>query len=418
MIFFVILFVMFVIDLYTFKGLKVLLAKSTHPRFKQIIYFSFWIISSFMVLLILSGDFLRSSIRNLAIFTWYYYFFGVFIVIYTPKIVFVIFHFAEDIIFGIRFIIHHLITGKSKSISKGKPISRSKFLSQTGMVLATIPFASFIWGMAKGRFNFRLEKVRLTFPNLPKSFDGLRIVQISDIHIGSFKGFEENVKKAIRIANEQQPDILFFTGDLVNNFYDELNGWIPILFELKAKYAKYAILGNHDYGQYYHWKSETEEKENFEKIQSAEAQIGFKLLRNQAEVFTMNGEEIAIIGVENWGHKPYPQHADYEKASKDILDKPFKILLSHDPTHWDAKILGKTDVDLTLSGHTHGMQFGIHIAGMKWSPAKYKYPRWAGLYQEGKQYLYVNRGLGVIGYPGRVGMPPEITVIELKSGLV
>jgi predicted MPP superfamily phosphohydrolase len=216
------------------------------------------------------------------------------------------------------------------------------------------------------------------------------------------------------LANEQQADILFFTGDLVNNFYEELNGWIPILGQLKAKYAKYSILGNHDYGNYYHWKSETDKSENFRKIQEAEAQMGFKMLNNQSEVFTLNNEKIAIIGVENWGHHPFPQYADYEKASKDVLDIPFKILLTHDPTHWDAKIQGKTDVDLALSGHTHGMQFGVHIAGKEWSPAEFKYPHWAGLYQEGKQYLYVNRGLGVIGYPGRVGMPPEITVIELK----
>jgi len=414
MILLIILMVMLIVDLYAFKGIKVLLKGNKHLRFKWVIYVCFWSISGFMLLLILSGDLLRSSIRNLTVFNWYYYFFGAFIVLYTPKIVFIIFHFAEDIIFGIRWIIHQLVSSKSKS-HQGKPISRSRFLSQTGMILAAIPFSSFIWGIAKGRFNFRLEKVRLTFPNLPKSFDGLRIVQISDIHIGCFKGFEAHVKEAIRIANEQQPDILFFTGDLVNNFYDELDGWLPILSELKAKYAKYSILGNHDYGNYYHWESETDKARNFRMIKEAEAKIGFKLLNNRAEVFTMNGEELAIIGVENWGHKPYPQYADYDKASQEVLDKPFKILLSHDPTHWDAKILNKTDVDLTLSGHTHGMQFGVHIAGAEWSPAKFKYPRWGGLYREGNQYLYVNRGLGVIGYPGRVGMPPEITVIELVS---
>jgi predicted MPP superfamily phosphohydrolase len=418
MILLIVLIVTLIIDIYTFKGIKVLLVNNSHPRFKRAIYNGFWTLSTIMVLLILSGFLFRSSTRNLAVFNWYYYLFGIFIVIYMPKLVFITFHLLEDVTHGIRWVIHNLTTSKSTSATKGVPITRSKFLSQTGIILATVPFYSFIWGMAKGRFDFRVEKIRLAFPNLPAAFDGLKIVQISDIHIGGFHGFEEKVKGAIRMVNDQQPDILFFTGDIVNNFYDELNGWVPILSELKAKYAKYSILGNHDYGNYYHWKTEVDKEDNFKKIQYAEAQIGFKLLKNQSEIFTLNGEKLAIIGVENWGHKPFPQRADYDLASKDVLDIPFKILLSHDPTHWDVKIMGKTDVDLTLSGHTHGMQLGFHIAGKEWSPAKFKYPHWGGLYQEGKQYLYVNRGFGYIGFPGRVGMPPEITVIELRKSEV
>jgi uncharacterized protein len=415
MIVLIVLLVTLIIDLYTFKGIKLLLAKNTHTRFKRFIFVSFWTVSAMMVLLIFIGYLFRSATRNLSVFNWYYYLFGVFIVIYIPKILFIIFHLMDDILFGIHWVIHFLAVPRQTSAKKGEAISRSKFLTQTGIVLATVPFYSFIWGMVKGRFNFRVEKLRLIFPNLPPYFDGLKIVQISDIHIGGFHGFEEKVKGAIRLVNEQQPDIIFFTGDLVNNFHDELNGWIPILSEMKAKYAKYSILGNHDYGNYYHWNSEAEKEDNFNKIQEAEAQMGFQLLKNQAVELTRNGEKIAIIGVENWGHKPFPQRADYDTASKDVQNIPFKILLSHDPTHWDARIMEKTDVDLTLSGHTHGMQLGFHIAGKEWSPAEFKYPHWAGLYQEGKQYLYVNRGFGYIGYPGRVGMPPEITVIELKS---
>jgi len=415
MILLIVLIVTLIIDIYTFKGIKVLLANNSHRRLKRGIYMGFWTVSAIMVLLIFTGYLFRSSTRNLAVFNWYYFLFGVFIVIYIPKLLFITFHLLEDIIFGIRWIVHKLTAPKANSAKKGQPITRSKFLSQTGLILATVPFYSFIWGIVKGRFDFRVEKIRLAFPNLPASFDGLKIVQISDIHIGGFYGFEEKVKAAIRMANDQQADILFFTGDLVNNFYDELNGWLPILSELKAKYAKYSILGNHDYGNYFHWKSEADKEDNFRRIQDAEAQIGLTLLKNQSETFTLNGEKIAIIGVENWGHKPFPQRADYDTASKDVLDIPFKILLSHDPTHWDAKIMGKTDVDLTLSGHTHGMQLGFHIDGKEWSPAAFKYPHWGGLYQEGKQYLYVNRGFGYIGYPGRVGMAPEITVIELKK---
>ncbi|NJO68833.1 MAG: metallophosphoesterase [Bacteroidetes bacterium] len=290
-----------------------------------------------------------------------------------------------------------------------------KFISQTGLILASIPFLSFIWGIVRGRFNFQVEPVNVAFKNLPKRFDGLKIVHISDIHIGSFQGFENQVKEAIDMINAQKPDLILFTGDLVNNFYEELNGWLPILSKMEAKYGKYSILGNHDYGHYYNWSSKKEMNENFSRIKEAHAQMGFKLLNNASEVFELDGEKIAIIGVENWGLPPFPQIGDFKTAVKNVEDIPFKILLSHDPTHWEEKIHGKTDVAITLSGHTHGMQFGIQVGNVKWSPSQYKYPRWSGLYKESGQYLYVNRGFGYIGYPGRVGMPPEITVLNLNS---
>jgi len=415
MVFLIIVAIILILDIYTFKGIKVLLSGSTDALLRKIIYITFWSITGFMLLLILSGYFLRSSTRNVAVFNWYYYLFGAFIVIYVPKILFVTFHFTEDIIFAFTWVFKKMFIAKTLAGNGSPEITRSKFLSEVGIVLASVPFAAFIWGMVKGRFNFRVEHVKLAFPNLPKSFDGLRIVQVSDIHIGGFKGFESQVEEAINMINAQKPDILFFTGDLVNNFSEELEGWMPILSRMNAKYGKFSILGNHDYGDYYHWTSQEEKSENLRKIKEAHAQMGFQLLNNHSVKLSRNNEEVAIIGVENWGHPPFSQYADYDKASKDVLDVPFKILLSHDPTHWEAKIMQKTDVDFTLSGHTHGMQFGIRIAGNEiWSPAKYKYKRWAGLYQEGKQFLYVNRGFGYIGYPGRVGMPPEITTFELK----
>lgn len=416
MIFLVILALMLFLDIYTFKGIKVLLSNNTHAGFKRFIYIAFWSVTAFMILLLLSGYFLRSSTRNAAVFNWYFYLFGAFLVLYVPKILFVAFHSTEDIIYGITWLARKAFAAKTITADGSLPITRSKFLSQVGMILAAVPFTAFIWGMVKGRFNFRVEKIRVSFPNLPKSFDGLKIVQVSDIHIGSFKGFQAQVEEAIDMVNAQQADILFFTGDLVNNFSEELDGWLPILSRMKAKYSKYSILGNHDYGDYYkNWSSPAEKEENFRKIQEAHQKMGFQLLNNQSVTLTKNDESIAVIGVENWGHKPFPQYADFEKASVGTEAAPFKILLSHDPDHWDAKILNKKNVDLTFSGHTHGMQFGIRIAGTElWSPAKYKYKRWAGLYQEGNQYLYVNRGFGYIGYPGRVGMPPEITVLELK----
>jgi hypothetical protein len=415
MIFLVIIAIMLFLDLYTFKGIRVLLSNNSNLVLKKIIYLSFWTVTVFMLILVFMGYFFRSSTRNAAVFTWYYYLFGAFIVLYVPKILFVAFHLTDDILYALTWVIKKAFEAKCANGGSGEPITRSKFLSQAGIILASIPFLAFIWGIAKGRFNFRIEKLTLKFPNFPKSFDGIKIIQISDIHIGGFKGYQSQVEEAIDMINTQQPDFIFFTGDLVNNFYEELDGWMPTLSRMKAKHGKYSILGNHDYGNYYHWASESEKAENFRKIEGAHAKLGFQLLNNQSVTLTHNDEKIAIIGVENWGHKPFPQYADYNKASKDVRDIPFKILLSHDPTHWDAKILNKTDVDLTLSGHTHGMQFGIRIAGTEvWSPAKYQYKRWAGLYQEGKQFLYVNRGFGYIGYPGRVGMPPEITVLELQ----
>lgn len=414
MIFLIIIAFMLFLDIYTFKGIKVLLANNTNEGLKRIIFISFWAVTGFMLLLVLGGYLMRSSTRSSAVFTWYYYLFGVFLVLYVPKILFVAFHLTEDIYLGISWAVKKIMVTKPV-IDEAIPITRYKFLSQMGIVLAALPFVSFIYGMVRGRFNFRVENQLLAFPNLPASFNGLKIVHISDIHIGSFKGFEGQVEGAVDMINAQQPDIIFFTGDLVNNFAEELDGWVPILARMKARVGKYSILGNHDYGNYYKWASETEKAENFRKIVGAHEKMGFQLLKNQSVTLTKNDEKIAIIGVENWGHPPFPQYADFDKASSGVNGVPFKILLSHDPTHWDAKIIGKTDIDLTLSGHTHGMQFGFKFAGMEWSPAQYKFRRWAGLYQEKKQLLYVNRGFGYIGYPGRVGMPPEITVLELSK---
>ncbi len=414
MIFLIIITLFLFLDVYTFKGIKILLANTSRQVLKRTIYITFWAITVFMLLLVMGGYLMRSSTRNLAVFTWYYYLFGLLLVVYVPKILFVAFHLTEDIIIGCTWLVRKLYV--SKPVAEGSmPISRSVFLSKVGIVLASLPFLGFIWGMVRGRFNFRVESQKIAFPNLPKSFEGLKIVQVSDIHIGSFKGFPKQVEAAIDMINDQQPDIIFFTGDLVNNFAEELDGWIPILARMKARVGKYSILGNHDYGNYYHWNSPTEKAENFKNIVDAHSKIGFQLLNNQSVTLTNNDERIAIIGVENWGRPPFPQYADFAKASIGTENIPFKILLSHDPDHWGAKIMNKTNIDLTLSGHTHGMQFGLKFAGKEWSPAKYKFKRWAGLYQEGKQYLYVNRGLGYIGYPGRVGMPPEITVLVLSN---
>jgi len=402
------------IDAYSFKGIKLLFNGFNSQIIKYIVYVLYWLIPVIIITTLLYFRTLQPFDKEPLIFRNFFLLAGFFILFYIPKLIFIVFHVTEDIIHVTKWILTKFSSSEEiEQGSKSLEISRSRFISQLGLLIAAIPFTSILYGMAKGRFNFRISHENLTFDNLPSSFDGFKIVQISDIHIGSFIGHENQVKKAIELINDQKPDLLLFTGDLVNNFYEELNGWIPILSNLKAKYGMISILGNHDYGDYFVWNNKGEKVQNLENLKNAHKEMGFKLLLNETKEITINNEKIAVIGVENWGLPPFPQHGDLIKATENINEPQFKILLSHDPSHWDAEVINKTDIDLTFSGHTHGMQFGIEIGNIKWSPVKYKYPRWAGLYQENKQFLYVNRGFGYIGFPGRIGMPPEITVIKL-----
>ncbi len=308
--------------------------------------------------------------------------------------------------------------GKIKTMNEGRypRISRKKFINQMGIITASAPFFSLLFGVIKGRFNFSKKYTKLSFPNLPQSFEGIKIVQISDLHLGSLNSNYQEMEEAVELINAENPDIIFFTGDLVNNFYEETIGWEKVFTKLNARLGKYSIMGNHDYGDYSKWPSDEAKAENLRGIMNAHQRLGFELLNNQSITIEYNSDKIAVSGVENWGHPPFPRYGDLDKAMEGIEDIPFKILMSHDPDHWDAEVLPKSDFDLTLAGHTHGMQFGFEYKGFQWSPAKYKFKRWAGLYQQGKQFLYVNRGLGYLGMPARVGMPPEITIIELTKG--
>ena len=240
-------------------------------------------------------------------------------------------------------------------------------------------------------------------------------MQFSDFHIGSFLDYADEVEKAIEFINEQRADLLLFTGDFVNNVASEMDDFLPHLGKLTSGMGKFSILGNHDYGEYVHWPSPEEKERNLQELISIQAELGFQMLLNQHQRITRGDEFIELVGVENWGLPPFPQYGDLNKACSGVDPGAFKILLSHDPTHWDVQVLGKRDIDLTLSGHTHGAQFGVEIPGWRWSPVSFRYKRWGGLYQEGKQYLNVNTGIGFIGFPGRVGMPPEVTVIELRK---
>ena len=271
-------------------------------------------------------------------------------------------------------------------------------------------------GMVRGRFAFKVFRRELTFDRLPRAFDGLKVVQISDLHIGSFFNRHGPVKQAVEMINRLEADLIVFTGDLVNNVASEAEGWGPIFAPMQAKLGKYSILGNHDYGEYVKWPSKEALAQNMRDLEEQHQRFEFDLLNNRSQVFEKDGQKIYLAGVENWGLPPFPQHGDLKASLEGIPADAFTILLSHDPSHWDAQVIPESEVDLTLSGHTHGMQFGIEIGKWRWSPVKFKYPRWADLYQVGKQFLYVNRGFGHIGFLGRVGIRPEISLLTLRSG--
>ena len=290
---------------------------------------------------------------------------------------------------------------------------RRKFISTTALAAAGIFSLLAIDGIIFGKYRHTVRKVKLRFKNLPESFKGYKIVQISDVHSGSFFN-PQKLQKAIDLINEQDADVVLFTGDMVNNYADEFKPFIPLFKSIKAKDGKFSILGNHDYGDYGAWNSREEKAQNIPTLKNYQAEAGFKLLRNENIALEKNGEKIYLLGVENWGIKPFPQYGDLDKALKGVPEDAIKVLMSHDPTHFDEVVKKhKTNVHLTLSGHTHGMQFGLDLKNIKWSPVKFKYKKWADLYESEGKYLYVNRGFGVIAYPGRVGINPEITVIEL-----
>lgn len=290
---------------------------------------------------------------------------------------------------------------------------RRKFISTTALAAAGIFSLLAIDGIIFGKYRHSVRKIKLRFKNLPESFKGYKIVQISDVHSGSFFN-PQKLQKAIDLINEQDADVVLFTGDMVNNYADEFKPFIPLFKSIKAKDGKFSILGNHDYGDYGAWNSREEKAQNIPTLKNYQAEAGFKLLRNENIALEKNGKKIYLLGVENWGIKPFPQYGDLDKALLGVPEDAIKVLMSHDPTHFDEVVKKhKTNVHLTLSGHTHGMQFGLDLKNIKWSPVKFKYKKWADLYESEGKYLYVNRGFGVIAYPGRVGINPEITVIEL-----
>jgi len=316
----------------------------------------------------------------------------------------------------VQWIAEKLFSSKKEDavLKAEEGISRSVFFSWVGMIAGGSIFGTLIYGFGN-KYRYQVKRQKLQYANLPASFKGLKVVHISDIHSGSFTDKAAVLKGVKKIMNEK-PDLILFTGDLVNNTADEMNDYIDVFNQLNAPMGVYSTLGNHDYGDYVAWDSKDEKIANLERLKNVHATLGWRLLMNEHVILEKEGQQIAVIGVENWSaHKRFPKHGDLKKAYAGTENIPFKVLLSHDPSHWDAQVRPDyPDIDLMLAGHTHGMQFGIEIPGIKWSPIQYSYKQWAGLYNEGRQYLYVNRGYGFLGYPGRVGILPEITVFELS----
>ena len=294
--------------------------------------------------------------------------------------------------------------------------SRRKFISALAIGLGAIPFGALLYGMYRGKYNYQVLKYELEFDDLPEAFDGYQITQISDVHSGSFDDANK-VAYGIDLVNQQKSDVIFFTGDMVNDRTDEMEPWKDIFARLEAKDGLFSILGNHDYGDYTRWDTEEAKAQNLEDLKALQKEMGFDLILNSNRYLEKDGQKIALLGVENWGRGGFKKAGDLEKAKEGISKDDFKILLSHDPSHWEDVVLQDDyHFHLTLSGHTHGMQFGVEIPGwVKWSPVKWRYKYWAGLYKELDQFINVNRGFGFIGYPGRVGIWPEISVITLKK---
>ncbi len=338
--------------------------------------------------------------------------FGILLLVLIPKLILTLVLFLEDIFRLFSGAITHFTTENKEAFLP----ERRKFISQVALALAAIPFSSLIYGMTFGKYNYKVFRQQVFFPDLPDEFDGFKITQISDVHSGSFDN-PEKISYAIDLINEQDSDMILFTGDIVNTHAVEMNPWIETFNKIKEhKYGKHSVLGNHDYGEYIDWKSEKEKDENFRDIKALYGKIGFDLMLNEHKYIQKGNDKIALVGVENWG-KNFKKAGDLTKASAGLSNEEFKILMTHDPSHWDAEVNNHSkDFHLTLSGHTHGLQFGIEIPGFfKWSPAQYVYEQWAGLYEKAGKFIYVNRGFGFHAYPGRVGLMPEITVLELKK---
>jgi len=407
----IIIGLMILVDFYVFSVIKSL-AVSDSPRTKTIIYVIYWLIciltmAGLLLFFFTNREFLGRRIRL--------YLFSIVVIVFFSQLISSVFFLVDDLRRGIQWLAGKMFfSGTEGASMSDNTISRSVFLNWLGLSAGGLLMGSLFYGYTN-KYNYQLKKVKLHFPNLPPGLKGMKIVQFSDVHSGSFTD-KKAVLRGVKMIQDQHADLIVFTGDLVNDVATEMKNYTEVFNTLKAPMGVYSIFGNHDYGDYVTWPQNGITKdENLEHLAQIEGELGWDLLRNRNVILERNGDKFPLIGVENWsnvGH--FPKYGDLKKAYAGSENYPFKILLSHDPSHWDAQVRPEfSDIDLTLSGHTHGMQFGVKIPGFKWSPVEYIYKEWDGLYENGNQKLYVNPGYGFIGYPGRVGILPEITVFEL-----
>lgn len=414
----VISLIMLATDLYLFQAVKAAFRKRSE-RTRRGVAAVFWffsavvIVSMFLVVFVELDNALRKALMLTAILLVLFKFFAL------PALL--IDDFRRGLVLLIRWIRKKFHPPAEEELEKAeKKISRSEFLSKAGLVVGAIPLTTLGYGIVSNSvYDYRVRRVTLKFPHLPKAFHGLRIGQLSDIHSGSLAQKHRNaVAAGIELLLREKPDVIFFTGDLVNDETAEMQNWATVFGKLKAPLGVFSVTGNHDYGDYRDWKSPQAKMQNFEDLKRVHANMGWDLLMNEHRFLEQGGEKLAIVGVENWGAiNRFPKYGKLEKATKGTGEAAVKLLLSHDPSHWRAQVLPEFgDIDAMFSGHTHGMQFGVRLKQFQWSPAQYVYPEWAGLYREGGRQLYVNVGYGFLGYPGRVGMRPEITIFELERG--
>lgn len=395
-------FVLFMLsmDLYALRGIQQLISPGLGGS--PLFFYSYWGLSLLMFAALIYAGSRFQHLRDPSRFFGIMVIMGIFLMLYLPKLLFN----AVQLLGDLSSFISALIRPDAAS-------PRRWFLIP-GATLAILLLFAIGMGMARGRTKVKVFRETIEIRDLPESFRGLRIVQLSDMHLAGFYHHPEHIRKVVKRVNELKPDLICFTGDMVNNFSEEIDPFTGILKELEAPLGKYAVLGNHDYGVYFNWKSKEEEKRNLDRVKAQIRASGFDLLLNEHRCIGLNGDSLEIIGVENWGKPPFPQHGKLDQAIRGSHPGFPRILLSHDPSHWDLQVKGREDIALTLSGHTHGMQFGFEIGKFRWSPSRWTYRNWAGLYGENGQYLYVNRGLGFTGFPGRVGIRPEITLLTLQ----
>lgn len=411
---FIFLAIMLALDTYFYLALRTV-SQNLSPRAKLIITIVYWSVTLLSIIGLLLFILTEQEMMGKGLRT---YIFGIIMGLFLAKLAAVAFFITDDLRRGIQWFVVKIFSQKTVVPSAGAGgISRSVFLSWMGIAAGTTLFGSLLYGFSN-KYNYDLRRLRLSFPDLPPAFQGLKIVHISDIHSGSLLNHKA-VEHGVNMILKEKADLVLFTGDLVNDRATEMKSLQKLFSQLKAPLGVYSTLGNHDYGDYASWPHEGVSKtQNLEDLKKVHAVMGWRLLMNEHVILKKGDDEIAVLGIENWGAKGrFPKYGKMQEAYPGTEKVPFKILMSHDPSHWDAQVRPEyPDVDLMLAGHTHGMQFGIETPGFKWSPVQYMYKQWAGLYEEGKQKLYVNRGFGFIGYPGRVGILPEITVIELSTG--